>query len=65
METIKDLYNRDGVWPIVTRCRPDSTCWWSCTISRHQALQRRNEEGVLRLSIRSTQGAGITAIEWP
>jgi transposase-like protein len=47
--------------PIVNRCRRDSTCSWSCTISRHQALQCRNEEGVPRLPIRSTQGAGITA----
>jgi hypothetical protein len=49
----------------MTRCSRDSTYWWSCTISRHQERRRRNEEGVLRLPIRSTHGAGITAIGWP
>ena len=44
------------VSPIVTRCRRDSTCWWSCTISRHQPPQPRDEEGVLPLPTSSIQG---------
>ena len=51
------------VSPIVTRCRRDSTCWWSYTISRHQAPQPRTRRASYDYLHGQSKGTGITAID--